>query len=133
MSRTDEVLFPVAERRSADDRWSADSQPAFVRRSGGGGRGRRQESATGLREAVPVGEDVQPHLVELGPPVGAQRPLLLVGRAGVPLRGELIPVAKDIVDNAYTQSQSRPRGSHGDIAWPGLLRRLNRIDPSYQD
>jgi ribulose-5-phosphate 4-epimerase/fuculose-1-phosphate aldolase len=47
--------------------------------------------------------------------------------------GELIPVAKDIVDNAYTQSQSRPRGSHGDIAWPGLLRRLNRIDPSYQN
>jgi ribulose-5-phosphate 4-epimerase/fuculose-1-phosphate aldolase len=47
--------------------------------------------------------------------------------------GELIPVAKDIVDNAYTQYQSRPRGSHGDIAWPGLLRRLNRIDPSYQN
>ena len=47
--------------------------------------------------------------------------------------GELIPVAKDIVDNAYTQNQSRPRGSRGALVWPGLLRRLNRIDPSYQD
>jgi ribulose-5-phosphate 4-epimerase/fuculose-1-phosphate aldolase len=47
--------------------------------------------------------------------------------------GELIPVAKDIIDNAYVQMESRPRASRGALAWPGLLRRLNRIDPSYQD
>jgi hypothetical protein len=31
------------------------------------------------------------------------------------------------------QMESRPRGSRGVLAWPGLLRLLNRIDPSYQD
>ena len=47
--------------------------------------------------------------------------------------GELIPVAKDIVDNAYVQmAVAAPRVARR-LAWPGLLRRLNRIDPSYQD
>ena len=49
--------------------------------------------------------------------------------------GELIPVSKDIVDAAYTQVQaaSRPRGSRGGLVWPGLLRRLDRIDSSYRN
>ena len=46
---------------------------------------------------------------------------------------ELIPVGKDIIDTAYAQYQSRPRGARGELVWPGLLRRLNRIDPSYQN
>jgi ribulose-5-phosphate 4-epimerase/fuculose-1-phosphate aldolase len=46
--------------------------------------------------------------------------------------GELIPVGKEIIDTAYAQYQSRPRGARADLVWPGLLRRLNRIDPSYQ-
>jgi ribulose-5-phosphate 4-epimerase/fuculose-1-phosphate aldolase len=49
--------------------------------------------------------------------------------------GELIPVSKDIIDAAYTQVQaaSRPRGSRGGLVWPGLLRRLDRIDSSYRN
>jgi ribulose-5-phosphate 4-epimerase/fuculose-1-phosphate aldolase len=48
---------------------------------------------------------------------------------------ELIHVPKEIVDNAYVQMQSatRPRGSRGALVWPGLLRRLERKDPSYRD
>jgi len=48
--------------------------------------------------------------------------------------GELIPVGKEILDAAYRQDQAsgmRPRG-RGKLIWPGLLRRLDRIDPSYQ-
>ena len=48
--------------------------------------------------------------------------------------GELIHVPKEIVDSAYAQMQtsSRPRGRRGDLIWPGLLRRLERLDPSYK-
>jgi len=47
---------------------------------------------------------------------------------------ELIPVGKDIVDAAYTQMQtSRQRGGRGSLVWPGLIRRLERIDPSYRN
>jgi ribulose-5-phosphate 4-epimerase/fuculose-1-phosphate aldolase len=48
--------------------------------------------------------------------------------------GELIPVPKEIVDSAYAQmaAASRPRGSRGGLVWPGLLRRLDRLDPSYR-
>lgn len=48
--------------------------------------------------------------------------------------GELIPVRKDILDNAYTQliTATRPRGGRGKLVWPGLLRRLDRLDSSYQ-
>ena len=48
---------------------------------------------------------------------------------------ELIPVSKEIVDNAYTQliTATRPRGGRGALVWPGLLRRLDRIDSSYQN
>jgi len=47
---------------------------------------------------------------------------------------ELIHVPKEIVENAYTQMQtsSRPRSRRGDLVWPGLLRRLERLDPSYR-
>jgi ribulose-5-phosphate 4-epimerase/fuculose-1-phosphate aldolase len=42
--------------------------------------------------------------------------------------GELIPVPKDIIASA-----GRPRGSRGALVWPGLLRRLERLDPSYRN
>lgn len=37
-------------------------------------------------------------------------------------------------DNAYTQliTATRPRGGRGKLVWPGLLRRLDRLDSSYQ-
>ncbi len=48
---------------------------------------------------------------------------------------DLIPVGKDIIDAAYTQMQAatRPRSNRGNLVWPGLIRRLDRIDPSYRD
>ena len=49
--------------------------------------------------------------------------------------GELIPVPKEIIDGAYANvaAASRPRGSRGALVWPGLLRRIDRIDPSYRN
>jgi ribulose-5-phosphate 4-epimerase/fuculose-1-phosphate aldolase len=41
--------------------------------------------------------------------------------------GELIPVPKEVLDTA------RPAGrGRGALIWPGLLRRLDRIDPAYR-
>jgi ribulose-5-phosphate 4-epimerase/fuculose-1-phosphate aldolase len=47
---------------------------------------------------------------------------------------ELIPVGKEIIDAAYGQADSspRPRSGRGKLVWPGLLRRLERLDPSYR-
>jgi ribulose-5-phosphate 4-epimerase/fuculose-1-phosphate aldolase len=48
--------------------------------------------------------------------------------------GELVTVPKEIIENAYGQimrSSSR-RGSRGALVWPGLLRRLDRVDTSYR-
>jgi ribulose-5-phosphate 4-epimerase/fuculose-1-phosphate aldolase len=48
--------------------------------------------------------------------------------------GELTHVPKEIVDRAYEQiiTNGRRRGTRGDLVWPGLLRRLDRVDPSYR-
>ncbi len=48
--------------------------------------------------------------------------------------GDLIPVSKDIIDRAYTQAMTSPRRGRnpGALVWPGLLRRLDRLDTSYQ-
>ena len=49
--------------------------------------------------------------------------------------GELIPVPKEVLDRAL-DDQARParsRGSRGNLVWPGLVRRLDRQDPSYKD
>ena len=47
--------------------------------------------------------------------------------------GELIPVPKEVLDGAYAQAGAtvRPR-DRGKLIWPGLLRRLDRTDPSYR-
>ena len=45
--------------------------------------------------------------------------------------GELIPVPKEVLDAAYA-GPARPRG-RGETIWPGLLRRLDRLDPSYKN
>jgi ribulose-5-phosphate 4-epimerase/fuculose-1-phosphate aldolase len=48
--------------------------------------------------------------------------------------GELIPVSKEIIDAAYTRMVTPGRrGTHGALVWPGLLRRLDRIDSSYRN
>ena len=47
--------------------------------------------------------------------------------------GELIPVGKDIIDAATARVMASSRGSRaGGLVWPGLLRRLDRIDTSYR-
>ena len=40
--------------------------------------------------------------------------------------GELIPVPKEVLDQAVSRTRQGPR------VWPGLLRRLDRQDPSYK-
>ena len=49
--------------------------------------------------------------------------------------GELIPVPKEVLDRAFDDAvrASRPRGSRSALVWPGLLRRLDRTDPSYKE
>jgi ribulose-5-phosphate 4-epimerase/fuculose-1-phosphate aldolase len=47
--------------------------------------------------------------------------------------GDLIPIAQEIQDNIRAQSQIVSGGMGGQLAWPALLRRLDRIDPSYRD
>jgi ribulose-5-phosphate 4-epimerase/fuculose-1-phosphate aldolase len=40
--------------------------------------------------------------------------------------GELIPVPKEVLEQAVSRTRQGPR------VWPGLLRRLDRVDPSYK-
>jgi ribulose-5-phosphate 4-epimerase/fuculose-1-phosphate aldolase len=48
--------------------------------------------------------------------------------------GELTHVSKEVLDASYAalQTDGSPRRSAGLLVWPGLLRRLDRIDPSYR-
>lgn len=47
--------------------------------------------------------------------------------------GELIPIAKPILDGIQKQVQMVTRGLGGALAWPGLLRKLDRVNPGYRD
>lgn len=46
--------------------------------------------------------------------------------------GKLIEIGKGIVDGAEEQWQRVTHGSGGDLAWPALLRKLDRINPGYR-
>jgi ribulose-5-phosphate 4-epimerase/fuculose-1-phosphate aldolase len=46
--------------------------------------------------------------------------------------GELIPVDPRIIAGAQAQAKQVTRGAGGNLAWPGLLRKLDRLDPSYK-
>jgi ribulose-5-phosphate 4-epimerase/fuculose-1-phosphate aldolase len=46
--------------------------------------------------------------------------------------GDLVPVPKAIVDGIQAQSKVVLRQSGGMIAWPGLLRKLDREDPGWR-
>jgi ribulose-5-phosphate 4-epimerase/fuculose-1-phosphate aldolase len=46
--------------------------------------------------------------------------------------GELIPIAQNIINAAVEQSRQVTRGLGGRLAWPGLLRRLDRRFPGYE-
>jgi ribulose-5-phosphate 4-epimerase/fuculose-1-phosphate aldolase len=45
--------------------------------------------------------------------------------------GELIPIPQSIISGAQQQAKAVTRSQGGMLAWPGLLRRLDRTDPSY--
>ncbi len=47
--------------------------------------------------------------------------------------GELIPIAKPILDGIRAQAELVTKGMMGSLVWPGLLRKLDRIDPSYKE
>ncbi|MCS6805848.1 MAG: class II aldolase/adducin family protein [Acidobacteriota bacterium] len=46
---------------------------------------------------------------------------------------ELIPIDKAILDGITEQVEVVTRGLGGQLSWPGLLRKLDRMDPSYRD
>jgi ribulose-5-phosphate 4-epimerase/fuculose-1-phosphate aldolase len=45
--------------------------------------------------------------------------------------GELVTVGRPILDGIRKQAEQVTRGLGGALAWPGLLRRLDRIHPGY--
>jgi ribulose-5-phosphate 4-epimerase/fuculose-1-phosphate aldolase len=47
--------------------------------------------------------------------------------------GELLTVPRPIIDGIEAQKEVVTKGMGGDLAWPALLRKLDRIDPSYRD
>jgi ribulose-5-phosphate 4-epimerase/fuculose-1-phosphate aldolase len=47
--------------------------------------------------------------------------------------GELIMVNQKVVDGIAAQAEAVTKGMGGMLAWPGLLRKLDRTDPSFRD
>ena len=47
--------------------------------------------------------------------------------------GELIPIPQPILDGAKVQMKQVTKGLGGNFAWPGLLRKLDRMDSSFRD
>jgi len=47
--------------------------------------------------------------------------------------GELLPVPEPIIDLVAQQLNVVTVGQGAQLAWPGLLRKLDRIDPSYRE
>ena len=47
--------------------------------------------------------------------------------------GELIPIDQRIIDGAMAQAAAVTRGAGGALAWPALLRKLDRIDSGFRD
>lgn len=48
------------------------------------------------------------------------------------LDGELIPIDPRIIAGATAQATKATRSAGGALAWPALLRKLDRLDPSYR-
>jgi ribulose-5-phosphate 4-epimerase/fuculose-1-phosphate aldolase len=46
--------------------------------------------------------------------------------------GELIPIDPRIIAGATQQARTVTRAAGGNLAWPGLLRKLDRVDPSFR-
>jgi ribulose-5-phosphate 4-epimerase/fuculose-1-phosphate aldolase len=46
--------------------------------------------------------------------------------------GELIPIDPIIIAGAQAQAKAATRGMGGSLAWPGLLRKLDRLNPGFR-
>ena len=46
--------------------------------------------------------------------------------------GELIPIPQPIIDGAQAQAKLVTKGLGGHLAWPGLLRKLDRMDSGFR-
>jgi hypothetical protein len=46
--------------------------------------------------------------------------------------GQLVPVDPRIIATAQLQAKTVTADAVGALAWPALLRKLDRIDPSYR-
>lgn len=46
---------------------------------------------------------------------------------------KIIQVPQKVLDETYMNYQPQTRRPYGVMEWPGLLRKLDRIDPSYRD
>jgi ribulose-5-phosphate 4-epimerase/fuculose-1-phosphate aldolase len=46
--------------------------------------------------------------------------------------GELVPIDARIIAGAQAQAKQVTKGAGGGLAWPGLLRKLDRIDPGFR-
>lgn len=46
--------------------------------------------------------------------------------------GELLPINPAIIATAMQQAAQVTRGAGGALAWPGLLRKLDRLDPEWR-
>ena len=46
---------------------------------------------------------------------------------------DLVHVPEPIVDGIKAQVEQVTKGLGGQLAWPGLLRKLDRIDGSFRD
>src|SRR5271168_4635814 len=46
--------------------------------------------------------------------------------------GELVPIDPRIIETGQQQAETVTHGTGGALAWPALLRKLDRIDPSYR-
>jgi len=47
--------------------------------------------------------------------------------------GELIQVPTPIVEGIQAQAEQATKGLGGALVWPGLLRKLDRRDPSFRE
>jgi ribulose-5-phosphate 4-epimerase/fuculose-1-phosphate aldolase len=47
--------------------------------------------------------------------------------------GELVPIDPRILETGLQQAETVTHGAGGALAWPALLRKLDRIDPSYRN
>ena len=47
--------------------------------------------------------------------------------------GELIGIPQPILDGVQAQAEQVTRGLGGSLIWPGLLRKLDRLDPSFRE